>query len=158
MERLPLGPCLLLLLDGVSNPHNLGALLRTAAHYGALAVLGREGELPGASPAVHRVSEGGAEWVGLCPLTRLDRELDRLLKVGFGLVGAQPGAAEAMHRAELPARMILALGAEGPGLSPALLGRCRALGLPGTGAVQSLNVGVAGALGMGLWWARHGAA
>jgi TrmH RNA methyltransferase len=76
----------LVYLDGVQNPHNLGSILRTAAHFGAAAIVGRAGELPPLSPAAVRVAEGAAEFVPVCDLADPVADLKRLAKSGFRIV------------------------------------------------------------------------
>jgi TrmH RNA methyltransferase len=147
----------LLWLDGVGNPHNVGALLRTAAHFGVAAVLGVEGEMPGISQALLRVSEGGAEQVPISRLADPGGTLDALRERGYVLFGTDSRAGNSLYGGRLPDRLIIALGNEGQGLSSRLARRCdRVLHVPGSGLVESVNVGVAGALMLGEWW-RQGA-
>lgn len=143
----------LLWLDGVGNPHNVGALLRTAAHFGVAAVIGIEGEMPGISQALLRVSEGGAEQVPISRLSDPGGTLDRLRERGYLLFGTDSRAGNALYGGRLPDRLLIALGNEGQGLSSRLSRHCdRVLHVPGTGQVESVNVSVAGALMLGEWW------
>lgn len=131
-------------LDGVENPHNLGSILRTAAHFGAAAVVGRQGELPALSPAAVRVAEGAAEIVPVCDLADPPAALRRLAAAGTKVVAASSHRGEAPARAPLGGPCVLVLGSEGRGVSPAIE---RTAGwhvrIPGSGAVESLNVSVA---------------
>jgi TrmH RNA methyltransferase len=148
-----------LYLDGVKNPHNLGAILRTAAHFGVRALLVPAATTPGLGPAGTRVAEGGAEAV---PLIRLNRPLDALTALkerGVPLFVADAHEGESVFQADLPPRCVLALGAEREGISEALrkLAR-RALFIPGTGEVESLNVAAAAGVLLAEHVRRHGVA
>jgi RNA methyltransferase, TrmH family len=141
------GPVQLVYLDAVRNPHNLGAILRSAAHFGALAVLGPEEGSPDVGPAAARVAEGGAEHVPLVRLRDPGRDLARLASLGLALVGTDAEAKASIFDEALPERAVLLLGAEREGLARSLLARCdRVVRIPGTGAVQSLNVSAAAAV------------
>ncbi len=145
--RATAGPLALLYLDAVRNPHNLGAIVRTAAHFGALAVLGPEEGSPELGPAAARVAEGGAEHVPLVRLRDPVHELERLAAAGLALVGTDASAKASIFEAALPPRAVLLLGAEREGLGRALVSRCDlVVRIPGTGAVQSLNVSAAAAV------------
>ena len=141
------GPLCTLYLDGVQNPHNLGAIVRSAAHFGALAVLVPARGVAELGPAGARVAEGGAEYVPLVALDDPPRDIAALAREGFALVGTDSEARDSLHDVVLPPRVILALGAEREGLSPALRDRCDlVVRIPGTGDVQSLNVSAAAAV------------
>jgi len=87
-----------LYLDGVQNPHNLGSILRTAAHFGAAAVIGKAGDLPPLSPAAVRVAEGAAEHVPVCDCADPVRDLARLKKAGYQVVATSSRRGEARQR------------------------------------------------------------
>ena len=149
-----------LYLDGVENPHNLGSILRSAAHFGVLAVAGRAGELPPLSPAGVRVAEGAAELVPVCDLADPPAALRRLAATGFAIVAASSHRGEPPARAPLGGRSVIVLGSEGRGVSPAI-DRCATtrVRIDGTGAVESLNVSVAcGILLAESWRQRPGPA
>lgn len=134
-----------LALDRVRNPHNIGALLRSAAYFGARALLigGDAGE-PRLTPAAVRTAEGGAEHVGVCFAPELCDALDRLARAGARIFGADAHAGEPLARTRLGERCVLVLGNEREGLSPAVRRRCASLvRIPGSGRVDSLNVSVA---------------
>lgn len=136
----------LVYLDGVQNPHNLGSILRTAAHFGVGAVVGAEGHLPPLSPAAVRVAEGAAEHVPVVALANPGPDLARLKKAGFELVATTSRGGEPLWTASWgPAeRLLIVMGSEGEGLSRAVERACdRTLEIPGTGVVESLNVSVA---------------
>lgn len=147
------GPEVLLALDGVANPNNLGALTRSAAHFGARAIVYRPVDPEaGFSSALARVAEGGLEHVELIAAPSLTPALARLRALGFQLVATTGRAAGSLFETRLPERMVLLLGAEDRGLSRELekMAELR-LQIPGTGRVESLNVSVAG----GIFLAEH---
>jgi TrmH RNA methyltransferase len=152
LRFLPAGPQLVLWLDGVGNPHNLGAILRSAAHFGAAAVL-----LPREAPnaltgAAVRVAEGGAEALPVVRLGRADNAIAQLQSAGFTLAATVVRGGESVHAAKLPARLALVLGAEQVGVSPGLAqSAALRLSIPGTGAVDSLNVAAATAVLLAEW-------
>lgn len=147
-------PALLLWLHGVGNPHNLGAILRSAAHFGVrAALLSDAGAL---SPAAYRVAEGGAEFVPCIPAGADEQARKTLQRAGFRIAATVVRGGASIHAQPLPARLALLLGAEREGLPAALLEATDLrLRIPGTGAVESLNVAVASALLAGEWARRH---
>ncbi|MCD9007848.1 rRNA methyltransferase [Luteimonas sp. XNQY3] len=156
LQALPAGPVCALWLDGVGNPHNLGAILRSAAHFGVGAIL-----LPKTSPlalsgAAARVAEGGAESVPFVRLGRDDNALAQLRSVGFSLAATVVRGGEDLFAAQLPERLVYVLGAEGAGMDAELAKACDLrLGIPGSGAVESLNVSAATAVLLAQWHQRN---
>ena len=151
----PKTPALAILLDGVGNPHNFGAVLRIAAHFGAAAVLLPAGGGLALSGAACRVAEGGAEAV---PIVAIDpaRDIDQLERAGFVLAGTVVRGGESLYADRLPRRCVLMFGAEGTGMSKSLLARARfKLEIPGSGAVESLNIASAAAVIAGEFWRQH---
>ena len=143
----------ILYLDGVENPHNLGSMLRTAAHFGVAAVAGKTGELPPLSPAAVRVAEGGAEIVPVCDLAEPAADLRRLAAAGFALVAASSHKGVEPSEVPLGGRVVLVLGSEGRGVSPGISRVATAhVRIPGTGAVESLNVSVAAGILLAEAW------
>jgi TrmH RNA methyltransferase len=135
------GRVLLLYLDGVENPHNLGAILRACAHFGVRFVLGAAGRLPRVSASACRVAEGGAEVVDIVYLPRPLADLRLLQQDGFTLVGTTVARGRSVYDYLFPPRTILVLGSEEHGMSPQLRELTDAtLRIPGTGTVESLNV------------------
>src|SRR5207342_919671 len=155
LRDLPEGPQCALWLDGVGNPHNFGAILRSAAHFGIGAIL-----LPKHSPlalsgAAARVAEGGAEVVPMVRLGRSDNSLDQLKAAGFIVAATVVRGGASLHKAKLPARTVFVLGAEGEGMDRELAAACDLrVSIPGTGAVESLNVAAATAVLLAAWRAR----
>ncbi len=136
-------------LDGVGNPHNLGAILRSAAHFGASALL-----LPparaaqGVAGAAARVAEGGAEHVRLVALR--ERPIDNLTilrRHDYRALATVVEGGTNLFRAEMPAKTVWMLGAEGEGMDRSLAELADAqISIPGTGNVESLNVANAAAV------------
>lgn len=148
-------PARMVYLDGVENPHNVGAILRTAAHFGAVALAGSRDRLPKPSGAAARVAEGGAEHV---PVLRWVDPLESLRSLAstFALVATAHDAPTDVYRAELPRRCVFLMGAEGTGLSAEVRRLATmAVAIPGTGAVESLNVSNAAAILLGEHWRRY---
>ena len=150
------GPQCVLLLDQIGNPHNLGAILRSAAHFGVAAVLLAPDSGTTLSGASYRVAEGGAEAQPLAVLDSID-QLKPLWSAGYALVATVvAGGASMLDVDQMPQRLILALGAEGPGLGDALRELAdKQLSIPGTGAVESLNVAAATAVALAAWRIAH---
>ena len=142
-------------LDGVGNPHNLGAMLRTAAHFGCAGlILPRDAGL-GLSGAACRVAEGGAEAVPLIGIDNAERAIAGLHRHHFELFATVVRGGGDVFTEPLPKRAVIVMGAEETGMSEALMARCdRRIGIPGSGAVESLNVSAAFAVFAALWAAR----
>ena len=154
LEALPAGPQLAIWLDGVGNPHNFGAILRSAAHFGVAAILLPEHARLDVSGAAARVAEGGAEAV---PLVRLDgarASMDTLHGAGFALAATLVAGGDDVFASPLPQRLVYVMGAESEGMDRALAADCDLrVSIPGTGAVESLNVAAATAVLLAAW--RH---
>ncbi len=136
---------LLVALDGIGNPHNLGAILRSAAYFGAQGVIfPKEPRQASLSAAAVRVAQGGAEVLACVGVEELSTALGELGAAGFRVVGAEPEAKRGAFDQPLPRPLCLVFGNEAEGLSPAVRLACKErVRIPGTGAVQSLNVSVA---------------
>jgi len=146
------GPCCALWLDGVGNPHNLGAILRASAHFGVSALLLPPDSGLALSGAAARVAEGGAEAVPFVQLGRADDAIGQLHAAGFRLAATVVRGGEDLFEAALPPRLVYVLGAEGAGMGEALASACDLrLSIPGTGAVESLNVAAATAVLLAQW-------
>jgi TrmH RNA methyltransferase len=143
-------------LDGVGNPHNLGAMLRSAAHFGASAVLLPKQSTLALSGAAARVAEGGAEHVRLAAVADPARSFAALRAAGFAVVTTSSHRGEPLYAAALPRRCIFVLGAEVEGVSATVAAAAdRRVAIPGTERVESLNVAVAAALLVGEHWRQH---
>ncbi|MFZ2754049.1 MAG: TrmH family RNA methyltransferase [Lysobacteraceae bacterium] len=152
LRELSPGPCCALWLDGVGNPHNLGAILRSAAHFGVAAVLLPKHSTLAMSGAAARVAEGGAESVLFVRLGREDNSIAQLHGAGFSLAATVVRGAADLFATKLPERLIYVLGAEGEGMDAELAKACDLrLSIPGSGAVESLNVAAATSVFLAEW-------
>ena len=152
LRELPDGPQCALWLDGVGNPHNLGAILRSAAHFGVAAVLLPKHSTLVLSGAAARVAEGGAEAVPFVRLGRDDNAIAQLHGAGFQLAATVVRGGSDLFKATLPQRLVYVLGAEGEGMSAELAAACDlTLSIPGSGLVESLNVSAASAVLLARW-------
>ncbi len=144
-SRLEKGaPLLLLVLDGVQDPHNLGACMRTADAAGVDAVIVPRRGAAGLGPTVSKVAAGAAEQLPFVPVANVGKTLDWLGGYGICRVGTSDRAETGLFEAELGASVALVMGREESGLSEAVASRCDALvSLPMRGVVASLNVSVA---------------
>lgn len=137
-------PPLVLVLDGVQDPHNLGACLRTADACGALAVVIPKDRAVQMNATVRKVAAGAAETTPLAVVTNLARALRLLKEAGLWIVGADAEAPKLALETDLAGPIALVMGAEGSGLRQLTRETCDLLvRLPQAGAVESLNVSVA---------------
>ncbi|MGE8217617.1 23S rRNA (guanosine-2'-O-)-methyltransferase RlmB [compost metagenome] len=157
LDSLPAGkPVLALWLDGVGNPHNFGAILRSAAHFGVAGLLLPPGASLALSGAAARVAEGGAEAVPLVRLPALPQAMEALRGAGFGLAATLVEGGDDLFATELPARLVYVMGAEGEGMDRDLAQACdQQVSIPGSGAVESLNVASATAVLLSHWYGRQ---
>jgi 23S rRNA (guanosine2251-2'-O)-methyltransferase len=140
-------PALLLVLDGVQDPHNVGACLRSADAAGAHAVIVPRARAAGLTPVASKVASGAAETVPFIQVTNLARTLRGLKDAGLWLIGADGEAEASLYDADLRLPLALVLGAEGKGMRRLTREHCDALvRIPMRGTVQSLNVSVAAAV------------
>jgi TrmH RNA methyltransferase len=155
LQALPAGPKCALWLDGVGNPHNLGAILRSAAHFGVSALLLPKHATLALSGAAARVAEGAAEAVPMVRMGRTDNAIAQLRGTGFGLVATVVRDGADLFDQALPQRLVYVLGAEGEGMDASLAEACDLrLSIPGSGAVESLNVAAATAVFLAEWARR----
>lgn len=146
----------LLYLDGVENPHNIGSLLRTCAHFGIPYLLGEKGKLPSLSPSASRIAKGGAEIIKLVEIDKPSEFFLQLRKKGFELVSTSSHVSDSLYASKLPKKMILAMGAEATGVSKEVLAlSTKKIQIPGTGLVESLNVSVATSLCLGEYFRQN---
>ena len=138
------GPPLLLVLDGVTDPHNLGACLRTADAAGALAVIVPKDKAATLNATVRKVACGAAEVIPLVAVTNLARALEKLQQRGLWVVGTAGEAEQVIYDQDLTGPTVLVMGAEGKGMRRLTREHCDYLvRLPMAGSVSSLNVSVA---------------
>src|SRR5262249_26214901 len=142
-------PPLLLVLDGVTDPHNLGACLRVADAAGAHAVIAPKDRAAGIGATVSKVASGAAESVPYYMVTNLARTLDDLKERSIWIVGADEHAEKSLYESDLPDAVAWVLGAEGEGMRRLTRERCDLLvRIPMRGSVASLNVSVASGVGL----------
>ena len=138
------GVPLLLVLDGVTDPHNLGACLRTADAAGALAVIVPKDKSATLNATVRKVACGAAEVIPLVAVTNLARTLEKLQQRGLWLVGTAGEADQELYQQDMTGPTGLGMGAEGKGMRRLTREHCDYLvRLPMAGSVSSLNVSVA---------------
>jgi 23S rRNA (guanosine2251-2'-O)-methyltransferase len=148
------GPPLLLLLDGVTDPHNLGACLRVADAAGAHAVIAPKDRSVGLTAAAMKVASGAAESVPYITVTNLARTLRELKDRDIWIVGADESGETTLFEAKIAGALAWVLGAEGEGLRRLTRENCdQIVSIPMFGAVESLNVSVAS--GVCLFEARR---
>jgi 23S rRNA (guanosine2251-2'-O)-methyltransferase len=144
------GPALLLVLDGVQDPHNLGACLRVADAFGVHAVIAPKDRAVGITAVVSKVATGAAETVPYIAVTNLARTLRELKERNIWLYGADETATASLWDVRLNGALAWVLGAEGEGMRRLTREHCDELvRIPMTGSVQSLNVSVAAGVCLG---------
>ena len=137
-------PPLLLVLDGVTDPHNLGACLRVADGAGAHAVIAPKDHAVGLNATVAKVASGAAETMPYFMVTNLARTLGELKERSIWIIGTAEDAPRTVYDVDLKGPVALVLGAEGPGMRQLTRKTCDELvSIPMRGAVESLNVSVA---------------
>ena len=138
------GPPLLLVLDGIQDPHNLGACLRVADAAGVSAVVAPKDRAVGLTATASKVASGAAETVPYFPVTNLARTLRELKERGIWIVGTDEGARDDLFTADFPDAVAWVLGSEGEGMRRLTREHCDFLvRIPMQGIVESLNVSVA---------------
>jgi 23S rRNA (guanosine2251-2'-O)-methyltransferase len=143
LDKADVSP-LVLVLDGVTDPHNLGACMRTADAAGVHAVIVPRDRAAGLSPVVRKVAAGAAETVPLIQVTNLARTMRWLKDRGLWLVGTDDEATQSIYAAKLSGPMAIVMGAEGAGMRRLTKENCDLLvNIPMYGVVESLNVSVA---------------
>lgn len=134
----------LLVLDGVTDPHNLGACLRSAGAAGVHAVIAPKDKSAGLTPTARKVACGAAEVLPFVTVTNLSRSLQMLQKAGVWIYGAAGEAQQDIYRSQLSGPLALVMGAEGSGLRRLTREHCdHLIKIPMAGEVSSLNVSVA---------------
>ena len=137
-------PAIFLILDGVQDPHNVGACLRSADAFGANAIIAPKDKAVGLNATVAKVASGAAETLPFIQVTNLVRTLDYLKKENVWIYGADGEAKTPLFQANLKTHVGLVLGAEGNGLRRLTREHCdELLYIPMSGSVSSLNVSVA---------------
>lgn len=142
------GPSRIVVLDQVSDPHNLGAIYRSAAAFGFQAIVLQTRNAPPISGIVAKAAVGAVETVQECRVVNIARALAALNEAGFHTVGLAGGGASMIHNAVSGAqRLAIVLGAEGPGIRPGVAKACAELAqIPIAADMESLNVSNAAAI------------
>ena len=144
LEDQPLDHRFLLFLDGVTDPHNLGAIMRTADAAGVSAVVAPKDHSAPLNDVVMRVAAGGADRVPYLQVTNLSRAIEEVQDAGYQVYGLDGDAEKSLYKADLKGALVLVMGAEGDGIRRLVKSHCDALyKLPMKGGVESLNVSVA---------------
>jgi len=147
----PLPPdAMVVLLDGIEDPHNFGAIVRTAVACGASGVIFGKDRAAPISPASAKAAAGAMEHIDLIPVTNLARAIQALQQAGFWVAGLEAEAEQSIWDADLKGRIALALGNEGQGLRRLIRDRCDLrLRIPLPGPITTLNVSVSAAIALG---------
>lgn len=146
---------LVLVLDGITDPHNLGAILRSADQFGADLVIIPERRSVQANETVVKVSSGAAQYVTLSVVTNLNRELEKLKQHGFWAYAADM-AGDSSYDCPFADRTVLVMGSEGSGISPLVRRNCDyVVSIPMRGHIDSLNVSVAAGILMYEFRKKH---
>ena len=144
LEDQPASNRFLLFLDGVTDPHNLGAIMRTADAAGVAAVVAPKDHSAPLNDVVMRVAAGGADRVPYIQVTNLSRAIEQVQDAGYQVYGLDGDAEQSLYKADLKGALVLVMGAEGDGIRRLVKSHCDALyKLPMKGGVESLNVSVA---------------
>jgi 23S rRNA (guanosine2251-2'-O)-methyltransferase len=157
LEQVIEGTQLLVVLDGVEDPHNLGAIVRSAHAAGAAAVLIPERRAAGLTEAVSKAAAGALEHLPVVRIGNVSQTLDELKRRGFWIYGLDERAHDLYSAADYARPTVFVLGAEGHGLHQLVKQHCDALvRIPMAGAIASLNVSVAAGIVLFEWRRRAG--
>jgi len=143
---------LVLFLVGVDNPHNIGAVIRAAAHFGVQAVCLTHSS-HAVAPSALRVAEGGAEYIDLVYVPDSTSAISAFQKCGFALIATVPNAGSDLFSVSLAPRTVLAIGSEADGLPSQIMEHLQTqVSIPGSGKIESLNVATAAAICAAEWF------
>jgi 23S rRNA (guanosine2251-2'-O)-methyltransferase len=147
---------MVVVLDGVEDPHNLGAIMRTAHAAGADAIVIPERRAAGVTPVVAKAAAGAMEYLSLVRVTNINRALEQLKEAGFWIYGLDERGTESYDTVEYTAPTVLVVGGEGDGLHQQVKKHCDVLiRIPLAGAISSLNVSVATGVALFEWKRRN---
>ncbi|MCC5849294.1 MAG: tRNA/rRNA methyltransferase [Verrucomicrobia bacterium] len=139
-------------LERLGNPHNVGSILRTCAHFGVEGLLVSDAVIAQSGPAI-RGAEGGAEFVQFVDAGRISDALPIFKAAGYTVVGTSSHQGENLYTTELPDKMLLMMGPESSGLSDFLIEDADLMvKIPGSESVESLNVATATGIVLGEYW------
>lgn len=142
-------------IEDVGNPHNLGGMMRSAAHFGVNVVLINDPDMLESGAAI-RTAEGGAEYLKAIGFDDFGFSLDELHRAGYTIITTSSHKGKPLSETELPAKTVFVLGQEGDGLSDTILEKGdMSVAIDGTGRVESLNVSVATGILLSEWWRQN---
>jgi RNA methyltransferase, TrmH family len=146
------GRSLILALEEVENPHNLGAILRSAAHFGVTGIVYLAKVPVAQTSAAYRTAEGGAESVAALHIQDWKEVQELAKKNKYQIFTTSSHGGKSLYQVKFPEKALLFLGAEGAGLSEKLLALGEKIQIPGTGEVESLNVSNAATVVLSEWF------
>jgi 23S rRNA (guanosine2251-2'-O)-methyltransferase len=140
---------IVVVLDGIQDPHNLGALIRSAASAGAECVIIPRDRAAGVTATAEKVAAGAAETVPIAQVTNIAVTLEQLKTAGFWIYGADEKSSQSLYQQKLTGNIALVIGGEGEGIRPLVRKKCDVVfSIPLAGGVGSLNASVAGGIAM----------
>jgi TrmH RNA methyltransferase len=146
-------PSAIYFFDGVENPHNIGSVARSCAHFGIRMIVGAREKLPAPSPSMYRIAQGACEYVHFAEVSNVREFFRTARSFGYKILATSSHGGRSVFAGTLPEKVIFMLGNEVSGVSPALARDAdETVAVPGTGAVESLNVSVCAALLAGEFW------
>lgn len=149
IARLPPGDALVVLLDSVEDPHNLGAIARSAAALGASAIIFPKDRSAPISPTAVKTAAGAMEYLDLVEVTNLARAMEKLQAAGFWITGLEADGDKMIWEANLTGRTALVIGSEGKGMRRLIREKCDFLvRIPIDGPITSLNASVSAAIAL----------
>ncbi|MBP6986146.1 MAG: 23S rRNA (guanosine(2251)-2'-O)-methyltransferase RlmB [Alphaproteobacteria bacterium] len=148
----------IIVLDQVTDPHNIGAIMRSAAAFGAIAVVQQELNAPDANNStIAKTASGAVEEIPLVSVTNIARTMEDLKKIGFWCIGLDEMGKEKLDKANLKGKIAFIMGREGKGLRPLIRGTCDILShLPTSESFSTLNVSNAAAVSLYEWRRQNG--
>lgn len=152
---------ILLVLDGIQDPHNLGALIRSAACAGANGVIIPRDRACGITPSAEKSSAGAVETIPVAQVTNIAQALETLKKAGYWVYGLEGEAQQSVYELVFSGNVVLVIGSEGEGIRPLVRKQCDVvMAIPQYGGVGSLNASVAGGIALfqvarGVWGTRE---
>jgi 23S rRNA (guanosine2251-2'-O)-methyltransferase len=142
-------PGFLLVLDGIMDPHNLGALIRSAACAGAVGVVIPRDRACGVTAAAEKASAGAVETIPVAQVTNIVQALEAMKKVGYWVYGLTGEASQSLYDVKFSGSSVLVIGGEGEGIRPLVRKQCDvSMAIPQYGGVNSLNASVAGGIAL----------
>ena len=145
----------ILAIEDIGNPHNLGGIMRSAAHFGVNAIMLHQADMLESGAAV-RTAEGGAEFLHAIAAEDLGFALEQMRNAGYTIITTSSHKGTPLSKAELPAKTVFVFGQESDGLSDKTLQKGDiSIAIDGTGNVESLNVSVAAGILLAEWWRQH---